>query len=177
MTRGTALAMDERYRAKPKDDDVPIIGDYSEAANARIRAESQSPPIPPLQREPARGEPEPTPTATRPADGQWRVDPRDVRRYAKLKRQRENVGRLGKISRYGLGVVALAAAFLVYWNFETLRSIDDRLFGANEPVPRQLRHRRRRNAASGRRPQNKRIRSAASRGCRRSDQRGRPAAG
>jgi hypothetical protein len=56
-------------------------------------------------------------------DEQWRVDPHDVRRYRKLVQQRERVGPLGRMSRYGLVVVALVAAFLVYWNFETLRGV------------------------------------------------------
>lgn len=56
-------------------------------------------------------------------DEQWRVDPHDVRRYRKLVQQRERVGPLGKLSRYGVVAVALVAAFLVYWNFETLRGI------------------------------------------------------
>jgi hypothetical protein len=56
-------------------------------------------------------------------DEQWRVDPHDVRRYRKLVQQRERVGPLGKLSRYGFVAVALVAAFLVYWNFDTLRGI------------------------------------------------------
>ncbi len=61
--------------------------------------------------------------ASNKQDDQWRLDPHDVRRYRKLAKQREQAGPLGKLSRYGFVAVALVAAFLVYWNFDTLRGI------------------------------------------------------
>src|SRR4249920_694070 len=97
--------MDDRKRASNKDDDVPIIGDYSEAADARLRAESRSPPSP----TPAATRPsdERARAAPRPASEQWRLDPADVRRHAELARQRKRAGPLGRIARYAFVAVAL----------------------------------------------------------------------
>jgi len=55
------------------------------------------------------------------ADAQWAVDPSDVRRHARIKRERERVGPLGKLVRYAVVVLLLAGAGALYWNFETLR--------------------------------------------------------
>src|SRR5512143_3099202 len=52
---------------------------------------------------------------------QWAVDPADVRRHARLVRERERVGPLGKLVRYAAVVLLLAGAVAVYWNFDTLR--------------------------------------------------------
>jgi hypothetical protein len=112
--------MDERKHPSNKDDDVPIIGDYSEAANARLRAESPSPPPAP---EATRAPDERTRASPRTANEQWRLDPADVRRHAKIRGQRKRVGLLGRLSRYGLVAAALVAAFLVYRDFETLRGM------------------------------------------------------
>ena len=59
-----------------------------------------------------------------PSDGaneQWAVDPSDVRRHARLVRERERVGPLGKLVRYTAVVLLVVGAGAVYWNFETLR--------------------------------------------------------
>lgn len=56
-----------------------------------------------------------------PPKEQWAVDPSDVRRHAKLVRERERAGPLGRLARYTAVVLLLAAAVAVYWNFETLR--------------------------------------------------------
>jgi len=115
--------MDERKRASNKDDDVPIIGDYSEAANARLRAESRPARPPPPAPEATRGPDERVRASPRAANEPWRLDPADVRRHATLARQRKRVGLLGRLSRYGLVAAALVAAFAVYRNFETLRGV------------------------------------------------------
>ncbi len=52
---------------------------------------------------------------------QWAVDPSDVRRHARLVRERERLGPLGKLVRYTTVVLLLAGAVAVYWNFDTLR--------------------------------------------------------
>jgi hypothetical protein len=53
----------------------------------------------------------------------WRLDPSDVARHARLRRQREQRGPLGKVVRYFAAVLALAGGFAVYWNFDTLRQV------------------------------------------------------
>jgi len=122
--------MDDRKRAR--DDDLPIIGDYSDAQNARLRsatdaagASSERPATPPVAARTA-------PTAARSAAGSparpggadaWRIDPSDVARHARLRRQRERSGPLRRALRYFVVVVALAGAFAVYWNFDTLRRV------------------------------------------------------
>jgi hypothetical protein len=115
--------MDERKRASNKDDDVPIIGDYSEAADARLRAESRPAPPPAPAPEATRAPDERTRTSPRATHDAWRLDPADVRRHARLTGQRKRVGLLGRLSRYGLVAAALVAAFMVYRNFETLRGV------------------------------------------------------
>ena len=115
--------MDEYKRPSKKDDDVPIIGDYSEVANARLRAESRPAPPPAPAPEAMRAPDERTPASRRGSSEQWRLDPADVRRHAKLSGRRKRAGLLGRLSRYGLVAAALVAAFLVYQNFETLRGV------------------------------------------------------
>jgi hypothetical protein len=56
-------------------------------------------------------------------DGAWRLDPSDVARHAQLRRRSEQPGPLGKAMRYSAVAVALAGAFAVYWNFDTLRHV------------------------------------------------------
>ena len=53
----------------------------------------------------------------------WRLDPSDVARHARLRRQSEQRGPLGRAVRYSAIVLALAGAFAVYWNFDTLRNV------------------------------------------------------
>ncbi len=53
----------------------------------------------------------------------WRLDPSDVARHAQLRRRSEQRGPLGKALRYFAVVLALAGAFAVYWNFDTLRNV------------------------------------------------------
>jgi hypothetical protein len=105
--------MDERKSMRSKDDDVPMIGDYSEPQKARVRADAREAPSPP-----------PAPRSDRRArDDQWVLDPRDVHRHARLARQREHRGTLAKLLRYSPIALAAVVAFIVYWNFETLRAI------------------------------------------------------
>ena len=98
---------------RPKDDDVPIIGDYSEAQDTRLRPEAPKAPSP--SQAPR--------SAGRPRDDRWVLDPSDVRRHAQLARQRERAGPLAKVLRYAPIALAVVLAFIVYWNFETLRGI------------------------------------------------------
>jgi hypothetical protein len=103
--------MDTRKPAHRKDD-IPIIGDYSDAAKPRPRVASQEAPSP-----------RPAPRAANPAGAQqWRLDPSDVRRHARLARQREGRG-LGRFLRYAFLAIGLVAVGAVYWNFETLRAV------------------------------------------------------
>ena len=60
---------------------------------------------------------------TQTHDGEtWRLDPSDVARHARLRRAEERSG-LGKAARYFTLVLALAGAFAVYWNFDSLRQV------------------------------------------------------
>src|SRR5262245_34023935 len=56
-------------------------------------------------------------------DSEWRLDPSDVARHAQLRRRSEQRGPLGRVVRYSAFVLALAGAFAVYWNFDTLRQV------------------------------------------------------
>jgi len=57
-------------------------------------------------------------------DGEgWRLDPSDVARHARLRRQSEQRSGLGKAVRYCALVLVLAGAFAVYWNFDSLRQV------------------------------------------------------
>jgi len=104
-------------RAPRSDDDVPIIGDYSDAQNARLHAEAPSArePEPPAA-ERARGD-------VRRRDERWMLDPSDLQRHARIARQLEAGRRPGKLRKF-LWVAALAAiGFAVYWKFDALRGI------------------------------------------------------
>jgi hypothetical protein len=54
-------------------------------------------------------------------DEQWLLDPRDVRRHERLARERERKSPVAKLARYLPIALAAAGAFIVFWNFETLR--------------------------------------------------------
>ncbi len=120
-------------RTRSRDEDVPIIGDYSEAQDARLSAETRdarahTPPHDTAPPDSHATEPAAAPPAFgRPAQsggtGTWRLDPGDVARHAKLRRQREQRGPFGKAARYCAVVLVLAGAFAVYWNFDTLRQL------------------------------------------------------
>jgi hypothetical protein len=56
-------------------------------------------------------------------DQEWRHDPNDVRRHAERVRRRERASPLGKVFRYFVAAVALAAVVAIVWNFETLRGV------------------------------------------------------
>ena len=124
--------MDERHRARTKDDDVPIIGDYSEAADAQLRQEAEqateqrgrsrhaaTEDVPP-QRPEAR--PQAAPGARR-GRSEWALDPSDVRRHAALKRQRERASPLARVARWGAVALVLVVAVGIWRNFDTLRGI------------------------------------------------------
>jgi hypothetical protein len=53
----------------------------------------------------------------------WGLDPQDVRRYARRMRQAQGVGPLGKLVRAMAVVLVFVGAFLVTWNFSTLRQM------------------------------------------------------
>ncbi len=112
--------MEERKRARGGDNDVPIIGDYSDAQNTRLRPDSPPTPPPPPEQPPQ----QPARSVSRGRGEQWRPDPSDVRRHARRLREqeRERAGPLGKILLYGFVVVLIAAGGAVYWNFDALRS-------------------------------------------------------
>jgi hypothetical protein len=69
----------------------------------------------------------PRPPAARAGTGgkndQWVLDPADVRRHARLLRERQRVGPLGRAFRYAAVALVLVGAGLVYWNFDRLRGI------------------------------------------------------
>jgi len=107
-------------------DDVPIIGDYSEVQNARLRAETPQPPPPVSEprgesRAP-RGESRAPRGESRARDDRLVLDPSDMQRHARLKRQREHK-RFGKLRIYAPIALGVAIAGVVYWNFDTLRGI------------------------------------------------------
>ncbi len=104
---------------RSKDDDVPIIGDYSEAQDTRLRPEAPKAPSPSQAPSPTHA----PRSAGRPRDERLVLDPSDVRRHAQLARQRERAGPLAKVLRYAPIALAVVLAFIVYWNFETLRGI------------------------------------------------------
>jgi hypothetical protein len=58
-----------------------------------------------------------------PAPEYWGVDPQDVRRHAQRMREARAVGPLDKVFRGAAVALALVVAFVVYWNFDTLRSL------------------------------------------------------
>jgi hypothetical protein len=80
--------------------------------------------------------PSPPPSETR--NEQWAVDPADVRRHARLMRERERVGPLGKLVRYTAVVLLLAGAVAVYWNFDTLRGTRVDFSGVVDLVARRV---------------------------------------
>ncbi|MEO8465196.1 MAG: Calx-beta domain-containing protein [Gammaproteobacteria bacterium] len=82
-----------------------------------------------------------TPSLHPPSDGgkeQWAVDPSDVRRHARLVRERERVGPLGKLVRYTVVVLLLAGAGAAYWNFETLRGMSVNFTGLADLFARSV---------------------------------------
>jgi hypothetical protein len=160
--------MDDRKRTRTGNDDVPVVGDYSDEQDAQLSATSTNlrPPAWPGRGAPTRAAAQTSPGATRTqsaaaptqpgaartqpaaarpaadrpagrggADG-WRLDPRDVERHARLRRQRERLGPLGKALRYAAVVLALAGAFAVYWNFATLRNVKIGLPDLSALLPR-----------------------------------------
>jgi hypothetical protein len=112
--------MDERKSKRPESDDVPIIGDYSEAHDTRLRgaAPAAPPPTPPRS-----GDTRPQRTEQRRRDERWTLDPHDVRRYKRLAGERERKGLPAKFLRYAPVAAILAVAFVVFWNFDSLRGM------------------------------------------------------
>jgi len=109
--------MDHR-QAPRSDDDVPIIGDYSEAQNARLRAEAPSTPAPepPPPARPPRGD-------SRPRDERWMLDPSDLQRHARNARQLEGSRRFATLRKFVSVAAVVAVGLLVYWKFDVLRGI------------------------------------------------------
>lgn len=101
------------------EDDLPVIGDYSEAHDARLRGSAEQGPAT-----------APAATPRRPSAGQHRgqddrllIDPSDAHRHTRRLRQREHTGPVAKLLRYSPIALAAAVAFGVYWNFDRLREI------------------------------------------------------
>ena len=86
--------MDKQTRTRTRGDEPPIIGDH------------------------------PGRQASSGGSEAWRLDPSDVARHAQLRRRSEQRGALGKVVRYSVLALALAGAFAVYWNFDTLKQIN-----------------------------------------------------
>jgi hypothetical protein len=88
---------------------------------------------------PSRGAQTPSPRPPGENRGeQWSLDPADVRRHARLMRERERVGPLGKLLRYTAVVLLLAGAVTVYWNFDTLRGVSVDFSGFVDLVARRV---------------------------------------
>jgi hypothetical protein len=71
----------------------------------------------------------------------WGLDPQDVRRYARRMREDRTVGPLGKFFRVAAVALLLVGAFLIYWNFETIRQLEldfSRLTDAFENVAEEV---------------------------------------
>jgi Calx-beta domain len=117
--------MDERKSTHSKKDDVPIIGDYSNAQDVRLGAELRQRPRQPRQPEEPQSQsaPRAAPPASRGSAEQLRIDPSDVRRHARLRRESERPGPLAKLVRYGAIVALLAVLIAGYWNFDALRGV------------------------------------------------------
>jgi hypothetical protein len=116
---------DRKYiddRRRGRDDDVPIIGDFSGASDFGARPVS---PQPPAAEQPASPQPRAAQrSANRPTTESWRLDPRDVASYARRTRGRESRAQLGTAVRFAAVLLAAAAAgVLVYWNYEQLRGL------------------------------------------------------
>jgi hypothetical protein len=65
----------------------------------------------------------PKKTTPEPSGEYWGLDPQDVRRHARRMREAKTVGPLGKAVRFAALALLVVGAFLVYWNFETLRQV------------------------------------------------------
>jgi hypothetical protein len=87
---------------------------------------------------PPRGVKPPSRPPSESGSEQWALDPADVRRHARLMRERERVGPLGKLVRYTAVVLLLAGAVAVYWNFDTLRGISVDFSGFVDLVARRV---------------------------------------
>jgi hypothetical protein len=111
--RSRLLDMDESKLQRPKADDVPIIGDYSERQNARLRATGA--PAAAAARAPR--------AESQRSDERVLLDPRDVRRYRQRAGERQRKGPLAQFLRYVPLVVILAIAVLVYSNLDSLRGM------------------------------------------------------
>jgi Calx-beta domain-containing protein len=62
------------------------------------------------------------------------LDPRDVHRYQRREGERKRKGSAAKL-RYWAAAAVLVAAFLVYWNFESLRALVAGTQTASIPIP------------------------------------------
>ena len=146
-TRGSAPSRTRRPR--PRSSAAPRAG--------RRASPSPAHPVPDAAR------------ATRPADSQWHLDPRDARRYAKPSGARKR----GTV-RQDLALWYIACARRRVPRVPKLRDAAlrrDRFFGPHEPVPERLGQRRWRYAACRRRGRHERASKPRRRGSRRSDQR------
>jgi len=97
--------------ARRQDDDMPIIGDFS--GRTDVGSPRAAPPLAEFRR------------AAVQTGESWRLDPRDVDRYAERARRSRRGGPLGTVA--GLAALVLVAALGVaaYFNYEPLRSAVD----------------------------------------------------
>jgi hypothetical protein len=104
---------------RKRDDDVPIIGDFSGASDFGARPVS-----PPPAAQPA----SPPPAASRSAsktNESWRLDPKDVARYARRAKGKGREERRASGAALRVAAVLLIAAavgVIVYRNYEPLRT-------------------------------------------------------
>jgi hypothetical protein len=111
---------DRKYTGdrRGRDDDMPIIGDFSAASDFGPRPASP----PPAVEQPASAPPAPTQRSASRAAEPLRPDPRDMARYARRNRGRERRSPLGAALRSAAALlVAVAVGVGVYLNYEPLR--------------------------------------------------------
>jgi hypothetical protein len=111
--------MEWNDRRPKRDDDVPIIGDFSAVHDERIGLKPRREPKRPLDdAAPQRAAPQ-----TRQRPEQWRLDPNEVRRHARRMRERSGGGAFARIFRFALAAAAVAAVVYGYRNFDAVRSV------------------------------------------------------
>lgn len=139
--------MDPR-NSKGSRGDVPIIGDFSAAYDAELRKDAGAERRTGASAEP-REDRSDAPEQPRASSGNaparndpLLIDPSDARRHTERLRQRERQGPVAKVAKFAPLVLLAAAAFGVYWNFETLRTVEvtfaplRSIFAGDPPPPR-----------------------------------------
>jgi hypothetical protein len=101
-----------------RDDDMPIIGDFSAASDFGARPASSPPPAAP----PEAPAPMAAQRSVRSPPEPLRPDPRDMARYARRNRGRKTRAPFGPLRLMVALLVAVAAGVGVYLNYEPLRA-------------------------------------------------------